>query len=192
MWLSHWQRPRTKMTLSWYSQATVIVVIADKTEDHQRIIGWDQIKSDMRNAYMINTYWTQKCHNALWGYMHIHTLKGEMSEYDMCFRNIALMQTPVLHVYWYSYTDPSSVVLLYNCYWQTYSVVCGGPRRLLRWKAGNVLFNDAFNTFYLRIYGVRHMIQDHSAREETLCRYMDYSFRLTARFFFICIIPQTG
>ena len=25
------------------------------------------------------------------------------------------------------------------------------------WKEGNVLFNDALNTFYLRLYGVRHM-----------------------------------
>ena len=27
---------------------------------------------------------------------------------------------------------------------------------------GNVLFNDALNTFYLRLYGVRHMVEDHS------------------------------
>ena len=30
---------------------------------------------------------------------------------------------------------------------------------------GNVLFNNAFNTFYLRLYGVRHMVKDHSDRE---------------------------
>ena len=29
-------------------------------------------------------------------------------------------------------------------------------------EEGNVLFNDAFNTFYLRLYGVRHMVKDHS------------------------------
>ena len=27
---------------------------------------------------------------------------------------------------------------------------------------GNVLFNDALNTFYLRLYGVGHMVKDHS------------------------------
>ena len=32
-------------------------------------------------------------------------------------------------------------------------------------KEGNVLFNDAFNTFYLRLYGVRHMVKDHSDSE---------------------------
>ena len=30
---------------------------------------------------------------------------------------------------------------------------------------GNVLFNDALNTFYLRLYGIRHMAKDHSDSE---------------------------
>ena len=29
-------------------------------------------------------------------------------------------------------------------------------------KEGNVLFNDTLNTFYLRLYGIRHMVTDHS------------------------------
>ena len=32
-------------------------------------------------------------------------------------------------------------------------------------KEGNVLFNDALNTFYLRLYGVKHMVKDHSDSE---------------------------
>ena len=32
-------------------------------------------------------------------------------------------------------------------------------------KEGTVLFNDALNTFYLRLYGVRHMVKDHSDSE---------------------------
>ena len=50
-------------------------------------------------------------------------------------------------------------------------------------KEGNVLFNDALNTFYLRLYGVTHMVKDHSysEREETRCRHICYSFRLAAR-----------
>ena len=32
-------------------------------------------------------------------------------------------------------------------------------------KEGNVLFNDALNTFYLRLYGVGHMVKDHSDSE---------------------------
>ena len=33
-------------------------------------------------------------------------------------------------------------------------------------KEGNVLFNDALNTFYLRLYGVRHMVMNHSDSEK--------------------------
>ena len=33
-------------------------------------------------------------------------------------------------------------------------------------KEGNVLFIDALNTFYLRLYGVRHMVKDHSDSEK--------------------------
>ena len=36
-------------------------------------------------------------------------------------------------------------------------------------KEGNVLFNYALNTFYLRLYGMR---------EEACCHHMDYSFQL--------------
>ena len=35
----------------------------------------------------------------------------------------------------------------------------------LQWKEGNVLFNDALNTFYLWLYGVRHMVKYHSDSE---------------------------
>ena len=33
-------------------------------------------------------------------------------------------------------------------------------------KEGNVLFNDALNTFYLLLYGVRHLVKDHSDSEK--------------------------
>ena len=32
-------------------------------------------------------------------------------------------------------------------------------------KEGNILFNDALNTFYLRLYGVRHMVKYHTDSE---------------------------
>ena len=32
-------------------------------------------------------------------------------------------------------------------------------------RKGNVLFNDALNTFYLRLYGVGHMVKNHSDSE---------------------------
>ena len=48
-------------------------------------------------------------------------------------------------------------------------------------KEGNVLFSNALNTFYLQLYGVRHMIKDHWAKEETCCCHMSYSFWLATR-----------
>ena len=43
----------------------------------------------------------------------------------------------------------------------------GMSRRITpkRERERNVLFNDALNTFYLRLYGVRHMVKDHSDSE---------------------------
>ena len=38
-------------------------------------------------------------------------------------------------------------------------------RAINGWEGGNVLFNDALNTFYLRFYGVEHMVKDHSGSE---------------------------
>ena len=46
----------------------------------------------------------------------------------------------------------------------------------------NVLFNDALNTFYLRLYGVRHMVKDYSDSEKgNPLRHIGYSYRLAAR-----------
>ena len=35
----------------------------------------------------------------------------------------------------------------------------------VRTKEGNVMFNEGLTTFYLRFYGVRHMVEDHSDSE---------------------------
>ena len=57
--------------------------------------------------------------------------------------------------------------------------------RLAR-KEGNVLFNDTLNTFYLRLYGVEHMVKDHLDSERGLL------FPINSKGSFICTIPQTG
>ena len=58
-----------------------------------------------------------------------------------------------------------------------------GPGSPLIQRERNVLFNDALNTFYLRLYGVRHMVMGTIliVRKETRCRHIGYSFRLAAR-----------
>ena len=88
----------------------------------------------------------------------------------------------------------------------------------VRYMEGNVLFNDALNTFYftviwrqtygrkeifnfmthsthfiLRLYGIRHMVKDHSASEKgnPLPPHRLLS-PINIKGSFICTIPQTG
>ena len=58
-------------------------------------------------------------------------------------------------------------------------------------KEGNVLFNDALNTFYLRLYGVRHMVKDHSVSEKgNPLPQHGLVFPIRSKGSFICIILQ--
>ena len=60
------------------------------------------------------------------------------------------------------------------------------------WKEGNVLFNDALNTFYLRLYGVRHMVEDHSESERgNPLPSHGLLFPTSSKCSFRCIIPHT-
>ena len=60
-----------------------------------------------------------------------------------------------------------------------------------RWR--NVLFNDALNTFYLRLYGVRHMVKDHSDSEKgNPLPPHRLLLSINSKGSFICTIPQTG
>ena len=60
-------------------------------------------------------------------------------------------------------------------------------------KEGNVLFNDALNTFYLRLYGVLHMVKDHSDSEKgNPLPPHRLLLSINSKGSFICTIPQTG
>ena len=60
-------------------------------------------------------------------------------------------------------------------------------------KEGNVLFNDALNTFYLRLYGIRHMVTDLSDSEKgNLLPPHRLLFPIDSKCSFICTITQTG
>ena len=62
-----------------------------------------------------------------------------------------------------------------------------------RERERNVLFNDSLNTFYLRLYGVIHMVKDHSDFEggNPLPPH-GLLFPISSKGSFICTIPQTG
>ena len=56
----------------------------------------------------------------------------------------------------------------------------------------NVLFNDALNIFYLRLYGVGHMVKDHSDSERgNPLPPHRLLLSINSKGSFICIIPQT-
>ena len=60
-------------------------------------------------------------------------------------------------------------------------------------KEGNVLFNDTLNTFYLWLYGVGHMVKDHSDSERgNPLPPHGVLFPINSKGSFICTIPQTG
>ena len=59
---------------------------------------------------------------------------------------------------------------------------------------GHVLFNDALNTFNLRLYGVRHAYGKgpQKKREKKPAAVTWLLFPISSKGYFICIIPQTG
>ena len=59
---------------------------------------------------------------------------------------------------------------------------------------GNVLFNDALNTFYLQLYGVGLMVKDYSNsdRGNLLSPLHKLLFLISIKGSFMCTIPQTG
>ena len=60
-------------------------------------------------------------------------------------------------------------------------------------KEGNVLFNDALYTFYLRLYGVGHMVKDHSHSEKgNPLPPHRLLYLIDDKGSFIRTIPQTG
>ena len=60
-------------------------------------------------------------------------------------------------------------------------------------KEGKVLFNDTLNTIYLWLYGVGHMVKDHSDSERgNLVLPHGLLFPINSKGSFICTIPLTG
>ena len=59
-------------------------------------------------------------------------------------------------------------------------------------KEGIFLFNDALDTFYLQLYGVGHMVKDHSDSERgNPLPPHGLLFPISSKGSFICTIPQT-
>ena len=86
-------------------------------------------------------------------------------------------------------TAPSGLVFLF-----TIIFVFIYPLKVQTRCPGNILFNDALNTFLLRLHDVRHMVKDHSDSERVnpLPPLHGLLFPISSKDSFICIITQTG
>ena len=108
---------------------------------------------------------------------------------DIWLRTILIVrkETCCRHI-GYSLSDLESVLHIFEDF-----LALRYSKTVLSDKEGHVLFNDALNTFYLRLYGVTHMVKDHSdsERENPLPPHR-LLFPISSKGSFICIIPQTG
>ena len=85
------------------------------------------------------------------------------------------------------------LIVLVQFPFETVGTVCWSFPSILYWKEGTKCFNDALNIFYLRLYGVEHMVKDHSDSERgNLLLPYRLLFLISSKGSFICIIPQTG
>ena len=83
-------------------------------------------------------------------------------------------------------------VTKWKCYVSNQSNVCHIIPGSVRERGRNVLFNDALNTFYLRLFGVRHMVKDHSDSEKgNPLPPHRLLLSINSKGSFICTIPQT-
>ena len=81
---------------------------------------------------------------------------------------------------------------VYRCVW-TYPALDGDRVAMCVCinKEGHISFNDAVNTFYLRLYGVRHNRTTQIVRGNPLPPH-GLLFPINSKGSFICTIPQTG
>ena len=82
---------------------------------------------------------------------------------------------------------------IYECLLAQHTDFTGQMYTYIHTKEGDDLFNDALNTFYLRLYGVGHTVKNHSdcERRNPLPPH-GLLIPISSKGYFICTIPQTG
>ena len=62
-----------------------------------------------------------------------------------------------------------------------------------KYRLNHLISIDTLNTFYLRLYGIIHMVNDHSeSKRKNPLPPHELLFSISSKGSFICIIPQTG
>ena len=120
--------------------------------------------------------------------------------YYKCFSSITLLLRPPLilgHqlqlILLYVVAAITTVATTITIAVTTITPITSFRTHLMGGRERNVLFNDALNTFYLRLYGVRHMVKDHydSEKGNPLPPHR-LLLSINSKGSFICTIPQTG
>ena len=134
-----------------------------------------------------------------------HFIYGYMAS-DIWLRTILIVrkETRCRHI-GYSYRLTARVLLYTPSHYRiTHTTTFVTPvvehwleREIAQWRERererNVLINDVLKTFYLRLYGVRHMVKDHSDSEKgNPLPPHRLLLSINSKGSFICTIPQTG
>ena len=139
--------------------------------------------------YEIITYFDTFCDSRIWQYtwvtylcnVHIAQLWVKLQVTRKLMMNYKLLPKTCI------FTCETSFKLAIPVWWvEPWTVQCSERER-------NVLFNDALNTFYLRLYGIRHMVKDHSDSEKgNPLPPHRLLLSINSKGSFICTIQQTG
>ena len=145
-----------------------------------------------------------KCSNMKFRYLYIHTHKYQqtyISTHIQTYIHPYNHTYVYIHIYIHIPTYSCTYIFIYhskNLFLNLFARSKYFPRlesfgsKVNRERERNVLFNDALNTFYLRLYGVGHMAKDHSDSERGNALPPHGLLFPINKGSFICTIPQTG
>ena len=127
------------------------------TRTNKRVTGYSDILNRSTNTNKMINYWVQKtnkkptpCYNDIFTPMEQHYKHANM------FKPIKLV---IKMCHQINYNLPDHIEAMKSWLYEVRHMVMEGR------KEGNVLFNDALITFYLRLYGIRYMVKDHTDSE---------------------------
>ena len=154
----------------WFRDGNYVAVIKDL----------EQIKDSIASRYIIYTH-SLSCPHAL-QYMKLeHPLIG--------YPAILALGAEHERAQWVNHDGSTT-----DCTMSGHSTTELHLAPSVQWWFFKILFNDAFNTFYLRLYGIKQMVKDQSDSERgnLLLPRHQLIFSISSKGYFICNIQQAG
>ena len=133
-------------------------------------------------------------HIQLWLQVQWNTAGNRSHTSHTWVPHTAVITSPMEHC-WESIPDQPDISVTYSCDYKSNHTLLGiDPTPAIHdERKGNALFNNTLNTFYLQLYGSRHMVKNHSDRDRgNLLLPLRLLFLINSKGSFICIIPQRG